>query len=310
MTAVFDPTPCLLGEGLLWSPPAQTLLWFDIPAGRLHCVGPITQDPATQDPETDRPEAQSPRAYRPEAQASWVFGECVSAAGWIDADEILLASETRLIRFNLVTGAQRTVAALEADNPKTRSNDGRADPFGGFWIGTMGKKAEPGAGAIYRWYRGTLRQLYRGITVPNAICFAADGTSAYFTDTPSQKVHRVALDRQGWPQGAPETWLDLTGTGWWPDGAVIDAEGVFWNAQWDGARLAAYAPDGTFLRALAVPVRRPTCPAFGGADFDRLFCSSARIGLGADCLKRAPLSGAVLELAPGCRGRAEPAVLL
>lgn len=285
MISGFDPSPCRLGEGLIWLPRAQSLLWCDILAGRLHCAGA-------------------------DGTLTWVFGECVSAAGWISRDEILLATETRLLRFDLLTGTQQTVTPLEADNPATRSNDGRADPFGGFWIGTMGKHAEPGAGAIYRWYRGTLRKLFDGITVPNAICFAADGQSAFFTDTLTQKVMRVPLDQTGWPQGAAAPWLDLAGTGWWPDGAVIDADGVFWNAQWDGSRVAAYAPDGTFLRALSLPVRRPTCPAFGGPDLDRLFCSSARTGLDAERLAREPLSGAVLELDPGCRGRAEPAVLV
>ena len=92
----------------------------------------------------------------------WQFDEHVSAAGWIDHDRLLIASETRLFSFNLATQAQQTVVALEAKDPRTRSNDGRADPWGGFWIGTMGKQAEAGLGGIYRYYQGTLRPLYSG----------------------------------------------------------------------------------------------------------------------------------------------------
>ena len=92
-------------------------------------------------------------------QKSWDFSEHVSAAGWVDHDTLLIASETGLWRFSLTTGRKDLVVALEADNPITRSNDGRADPWGGFWIGTMGKRAEPGAGAIYRFWQGALRRL-------------------------------------------------------------------------------------------------------------------------------------------------------
>ncbi len=121
---------------------------------------------------------------------------------------LLIASESSLFRFNLVTGEQWTLAALEAEKPDTRSNDGRADPQGGFWIGTMGKKAEPGMGAIWRFYRGELRKLFPGISIPNSICFTPDGRTAHFSDSAQRKVMRVALDAEGWPVGraARSTW--------------------------------------------------------------------------------------------------------
>ena len=100
----------------------------------------------------------------------------------------------------------------------------------------MGKKAEPGAGAIYRYYQGELRQLYKGITISNAICFAPDGKTAHFTDTVTHRVMRVALDATGWPKGEPELFLDLTPETSGPDGAVVDAQGLFWLR--NGARAA------------------------------------------------------------------------
>ena len=80
------------------------------------------------------------------------------------------------------------IAPLEADNPVTRSNDGRADPWGGFWIGTMGFNAEPQAGAIYRYYKGEVLPIVRNITISNAICFAPDRSCAYYTDTPTRQI--------------------------------------------------------------------------------------------------------------------------
>ena len=140
-----------------------------------------------------------------------------------------MASETGLWRFSLKDGTRALVVPLEADRPETRSNDGRADPWGGFWIGTMGKSAEADAGAIYRFYKGELRSLYQPITISNAICFSPDRQYAYYTDTITKLVMRQPLNPvDGWPKGAPEVYLDLVNEGLNPDGAVIDLDGNMW----------------------------------------------------------------------------------
>ncbi len=282
----FDETPCHLGEGPLWHPVRGQLLWFDILRFRLHSN-----------------EAGKTR--------TWQFEEHVSAAGWLDVDRLLIASETKLFTFNLDTGAAETVAPLEADRPETRSNDGRADPWGGFWIGTMGKDAETGAGTIYRYYRGELRCLVPRISITNAICFSPDRRHAYFTDTPTQKIMRQPLaEADGWPEGTAEVWLDLSGTEWRPDGAVVDAEGNLWSAQWGGNRVAAYAPNGAFLRAVEVPGAHSSCPAFGGAGLTDLFCTTARAGLSSGTLAREPYHGHTFVAEGVARGQAEHQVVL
>lgn len=244
---IFDDRACALGEGPLWHPGRAQLFWFDILGQRLMTrVG--------------------------EDQLDWQFPEIVSAAGWVTRNELLVASETRLFRLDLATGATETVSALDADNPATRSNDGRADPQGGFWIGTMGKRAEPGAGAIWRYYRGTLRKLFGGITISNSISFPPGGRTAQFSDTVTGRVMRVALDAEGWPVGEPEVFLDLTAEGLNPDGAVVDAAGLTWLAEWGSARVSAYAPDGSRLRSVEFAAPHTSCPAFGG---DTLYCTSA-----------------------------------
>jgi len=250
---IFDDTQCQLGEGPLWHPIRRELFWFDILGQRLH-----TKD------------------------RQWQFDTFVSAAGWVDADTLLVASARALHRFDIKTGDHTEICGLEADNPGTRSNDGRADRQGGFWIGTMGINGEDDAGAIYRYYKGELRQLFAPITISNAICFHPDGKTAYFTDTPSQQIMRVALDKDGWPMGDPVTHIDLAGTDFRPDGAVCDANGNLWNAQWGTARIAGYRPDGTFIMAHDFPAKQTTCPAFGGDDLTTLFCTSAAVGLPED----------------------------
>ena len=285
MTALFDTRICDLGEGPFWHPDRQQLFWFDILGKRL-----LTQSP-------DGPQ-------------EWHFPELVSAAGVIDRDTLMIASESALFRFNLETGAKREIAALEAGNPITRSNDGRADPFGGFWIGTMGKQAEPGAGAIYRYYRGEVRKLYPNISIPNSICFPVHGRFAHFADSAARKVMRVALDADGWPKGEPETFLNLTSHTPEPDGAVIDAAGTLWLAEWGGARVQAYAPDGTLQQTITFDAPHTSCPAFGGPNLQTLFCTTALQGMDDAARSKHPQAGMTFCAPTTTHGQPENRVIL
>ncbi|MDX5350247.1 MAG: SMP-30/gluconolactonase/LRE family protein, partial [Paracoccaceae bacterium] len=185
-----------------------------------------------------------------------------------------------------------------------------ADRQGGFWFGTMGKSAEKGAGAIWRWYRGEVRQLFNGISIPNSICFTPDGRAAHFSDTASGQVMKVALDAQGWPRAEAEVWLDLDRAGLNPDGAVIDAEGRFWNAQWGAGRVAAYGPDGAFLQAVETPdALQSSCPAFGGPEMSTLFVTTALEHMDAEARAKHPASGQVFAFPNVARGLPEPQVL-
>lgn len=286
MSEVYDQTPCALGEGPLWHPERGQLFWFDVLGHRLH--------------------------FRESGKTRTVqFDEYVSAAGWVDDSTLLIASETRLFLFDLERQRAEDVEGLEPDKPLTRSNDGRADPWGGFWIGTMAKDGAKGAGAIYRYYGGRLTRLYDAISISNAICFSPDRKYAYFTDTPTQKIMRQGLEPdRGWPEGDPEVWLDLSAEGLFPDGAVVDADGQFWNAQWGAARVAAYAPDGTFLRSVEFDARHTSCPAFGGDDLSTLFCTSALQGLSDEARAASEHHGMTFAAPETGKGQAEHRVRL
>ncbi|MDB5657868.1 MAG: gluconolactonase [Cypionkella sp.] len=282
---IFDPRLCELGEGPLWHPIREQMFWFDINNQKL-----LSQD------------RDGPR--------EWRFPEIVSAAGWVSDDVLLIAGERDLFLFDLETEEVETLCLLEQDKPKNRPNDGRADPNGGFWIGTMAKDEAIGAGAIYRYYRGELRKLFSGISIPNAICFPPGGGFAHYADTVTQKVMKVRLDAEGWPNGTPEVFLDLASEGHYPDGAVIDANGVMWLAQWGASRVAAYDTQGNFLRAIGVDAPQTTCPAFAGPQLSALVVTSARKNLDAAALQAAPLSGATFVIEGASRGQYEHQVII
>lgn len=282
---IYDDRVCALGEGPLWHPERKQLFWFDITGRKL-----LSRD-------ADRP-------------LEWRWEERVSAAGWIDRDTLMVAGETALWRFDISTGERSVILPLEADNPATRSNDGRADRLGGFWIGTMGLDAEPGAGAIYRYFRGEIRKLYQDVTTPNAICFAPDGDTAYFADTAKGAVWKQHIDRAGWPSGKPEMFVDFSGVGLKPDGAVCDAEGNVWIAQWGAWRVACHGPDGRFLKALSCGAAHTTCPAFGGEGLRQMFVTSATQGLPDGALDHQPGGGRTWVADMPVRGLPEPRVVL
>ncbi|MEL7114759.1 MAG: SMP-30/gluconolactonase/LRE family protein [Pseudomonadota bacterium] len=284
MTAtVYDPRACHLGEGALWHPERNQLFWFDILENQLLSrVG--------------------------DQELAWTFDSNVSAAGWTGRDTLLIADEQRLFEFNLKTGAETFVAHLEPQDPGSRPNDGRADPQGGFWIGTMAKRGNTRPGVIYRYYRGELRMLFAGITVPNAQCFTPDGLFAYFSRTHDGKVWRVGLDADGWPVGDPELVIDEPGA--LIDGMVCASDGTLWNTHYKAGRVVVYTPDGTHLATHPIPGKHTTCPAFGGRDLTTLYVTTARQDLSeAECAAN-PAHGQTFEIQTDTTGQAEHRVIL
>ncbi|MEP0942863.1 MAG: SMP-30/gluconolactonase/LRE family protein [Rhizobiaceae bacterium] len=278
---IFGPR-CTLGEGPLWHPGQQRLYWFDIPAGRLHACN----------------------ALGGQAHA-WEFGEPASAAGWLDTENLLVATASGLQKLDLTTGQWDEVVALEADNPVTRSNDGRIGPDGSFWIGTMARDGSPREGAFYRYRKGQLHCLAKPISIPNATCFSPDGKTAYLADTRKQVIWRWPLDELGNPVGERLVHINLREENLNPDGAVCDAEGYLWNAQWGAWQIARYAPDGSLDRVIELPVAQPTCPAFGGADLKTLFITTATENLTEKNLEKQPDAGMTLAIELNVEGLPE-----
>ena len=257
MMKIFDKTKCKLGEGPLWHPVRQELFWFDILSSRmLHKKTP--QQEATVH----------------------AFDRMVSAAGWVDENALLLASEVNLFLYDLNERTEKHLIDLEKDKPGNRSNDGRSDPWGGFWIGTMGKNSETEAGAIYRYFKGKLEQIIPKVTISNSICFSPDKKFCFFCDTATKNIMRIELDKKdGNPIKNPEIFIDLAGTNTLPDGSVVDASGNLWNAQWGASRISKYDLQGNLKDHLSVQASQTSCPAFGGSSFSRMFVTSADIGV-------------------------------
>lgn len=286
--SIFSDIACQLGEGPTYDPATNTVYWFDIVGRKLL--------------EKRYPDGRTIVHDLP---------FMASALAVIDADRQLLMTETGLHVRDVRTGRLTLHTAIEADNPVTRSNDSRVHPSGAFWVGTMGKDAELAAGAIYWFFRGELRLLYPGITIPNSICFSADGTIAYFVDSRAKKLMRVSCDpATGLPLDEPRVLVDDTGTVGSIDGSVADADGNIWNARWGSGRMDCYNPDGKILRSIAIPAGQSTCPVFVGPDADRVAVTSAWNNLSKPARKADPHAGKTFLVDLPVRGRFDPKVAL
>ena len=285
-TSILCDRHCHLGEGCTYDPATDTAWWFDILERTLFQAdlgsGAVTAHP---------------------------LPFMASVLACIDDRRQLLATENGLYIRDVADGRLTLQIPLEADNAATRSNDGRVHPCGALWIGTMGRKAEKGAGAIYRYHQGELRRLYAEVTIPNAICFSPDGATAYFTDSREGILHRVAIDPQNaLPIGDPAPIYDNSGGAGSLDGAVVDSEGLIWNARWGASCIDAYTPQGDRVRTLRVPAKQPSCPVFVGRNFASLLVTSAWEGMDERARAADPHHGRTFILDVGARGRAEPRV--
>jgi sugar lactone lactonase YvrE len=273
--------PDVLGESPLWHPSEQRLYWCDIPGHALNRFDPKTG-----------------------AHTRWPFETDVSCCVPLMGGGLLLTLRSGLEHFDPESGQRRPLIDAPYDTATERFNDGKADPQGRLWVGTIHDRREPKA-ALYRWAGDQLERMAGDITVSNGLAWSPDARTLYWSDTKAHAIYAFDFERAGgaitnrrsFAQFAPRTpQQELRDYGGRPDGAAMDVEGHYWCAMFEGARLLRIAPDGRVVREVPLPVRCPTMPCFGGADLRTLYITTAREKRPADELAREPLAGCVLQM--------------
>jgi sugar lactone lactonase YvrE len=281
ITSLPGVPPSVLGESPLWYPSEQVLYWCDIPGHALNRFDPKSGE-----------------------YARWPFSTDVSCCAPLMEGGLLLALRSGLVRFDPSSGAAHPLADAPYDTAVLRFNDGKADPQGRLWVGTIHEPREPKA-ALYRFAGGELERIAGDVTVSNGLAWSPDARTMYWSDTKAHAVYAFDFDsaagsisrRRVFAQFAPKAPdQDLRTYGGRPDGAAVDMQGHYWCAMFEGARLLRLAPDGTVEREVRLPVRCPTMPCFGGADLKTLYITTAREKRPAEELAREPLAGCVLQM--------------
>lgn len=270
---------CGLGESPFWHPDEGALYWIDIPGQALH-----------------RWHGAS-RAHR-----RWTLPSEPGCIAPLAGGDLLVAARDGLFRFNPGSGSCERLAAPPYDPRRQRFNDGRADPQGRLWVATL-SDARIAEAALWRWDGTRFERRHEGLVVGNGIAFAPDGLTMWLSDTGAHRVHRFAFDGTEGSISAATPFAamtpkpadgDLAAYRGRPDGAAVDIEGAYWSAQFEGARLVRLGPGGALLAEVALPLRCPTMPCFGGAGLRTLFVTTARKGRSAEELARTPWAGQVL----------------
>ena len=267
------PSSNQLGEGSVWDADEQSLYWVDILGKKLQ------------------------RFHAPSgAVRVWDLPERLASFALRGDGDLVCAFASGFAFFDLETGRIDWIARPEADVPGNRLNDGKCDPQGRFWAGSMNEADGAHTGALYRLDPDrSVHRMDDGIAISNAICWSPDGRRLYFADTPDREIRAYDFDAKSGTITNKRRFAAVPGPGY-PDGATVDAEGYVWNAEWDGWRVVRYAPDGTVDRVLEVPVQRPTCCAFGGRDLRTLYITTAISDLDAAAQERQPWAGSLLAV--------------
>jgi sugar lactone lactonase YvrE len=289
----FPAPPSELGESPFWHPDEQMLYWIDIPGRAIHRANVFMS-----------------------TVESWAMpsepGSIAPARTGDRATGIVIALRDGIYRARNWGGDLERLMQAGHDTATTRFNDGKADPLGRFWAGTMYEPRDKDLAKLFSLDCRDGREPAVEVKadkaiIANGLAWSPDARTVYWTDTPRHTIRAWDWDGASnamtnmrtfaqWP-GKPDGWQPgMPGYGGRPDGAAVDVQGNYWVAMFEGGRLLKLSPAGVLLADIAVPARCPTMPCFGGDDLKTLYLTTARYNRPAGELAEFPDSGCVFSM--------------
>ena len=281
MISVADEHRSILGEGPLWDSRAGRLLWVDIAEGAVNTLQPNS-----------------------DAFQRIELGENVGCLALTDRANIVVAAlRSGWHWLDLETGERQLIASPHGP-PLCRFNDGAVDTRGRFWTGTLEDGELNPVGELFRLSPDlSYRTVDSGFLCSNGIAWTLDDRWMFFVDSRRDAIYRYRFDADTGAVADRELFVDTSPFVGIPDGIEMDSEGLLWCAFWGGAQLVAFDDQGNPRIRIDVPALQPTSVAFGGADLQTMYVTSAQFGMTPEQLAAWPASGALFALeraAPGC----------
>ena len=280
VTCVAD-VHAVLGEGPIWVARESALYWVDIKGRKIFRLS--KQGELSQWPTPFRVGSIAPR----------------SRGGFI------AGTDQGIAEIDLASGRLNVLFNPEEDLPGNRFNDGKVDRSGRFWAGTMDDEERQASGTLFRIEPDlSWTAVDKNYRVTNGPAFSPDGSRMYHNDSARQVTYVFDMDSAG-NAANRRTFLQFGEGDGYPDGMTVDAGGCLWIAFWDGWCVRRYSPTAELLQTIEMPVSKPTSCAFGGPNLDRLYVSSASIGIDETALAMQPNAGGLFMITRGVQGIAE-----
>ncbi|QEM11986.1 SMP-30/gluconolactonase/LRE family protein [Mucilaginibacter rubeus] len=278
MSTIIDATVALkvnakLGEGSIWSVENQKLYWVDIEGRCLNVFNPVTGENKVFD-----------------------VGRRIGTVVPVTKDTVLTALEDGLATVNLENGAVDYILNTEIHKEHNkRFNDGKCDPHGRFWVGTLSMDGVSNVSSLYSVDNGLdLKEQVSQVSISNGIAWNADGSKMYYIDTPTGEIVQYDFDSKHGNISNRKLILKIAEENGYPDGMTIDSEGLLWVALWDGFGVIRVDPStGNILQKINIPAPKVTSCAFGGPNLDQLYITSASVEMSTGELEQYPLSGSI-----------------
>ena len=268
-----------LGEGPVWDDVTESLYWLDITQRTLFRFSPSSRDVTSWETPTE-------------------FG---SFAFRRRGPGLIAAAKNGIVLFCPETGQYERLIELEAHLPENRMNDGKCDARGRFWCGSIHEVSDPSLrkpiASVYRIDPDlSVRRVLEGIKTSNGFAWSPNGRTMYFTETPTQAISVFDYNVDTGEISNCRKFVEVPKSRGRPDGTAVDTAGYLWSAHFAGGRVTRYAPDGSIVDVIELPVTNVTSCAFGGADLSTLYITTAREDLSPQELEKEPLAGGLFAV--------------
>ena len=271
----------MLGEGSIWHPKEKKLYWVDIEGKALHIYDPVTKE-----------DKQFPVGAR--------IGTVVP----VQNGGALVALQNGIYKMDTKTGKLCFVNNPLPDTVGLRFNDGKCDPAGRFWVGSMGMDSRRKGASLYRIDKDkSIHTMLDSVSISNGIVWTTDKKTMYYNDTPTGTIQGFDYNDKTGEISNRRVVVRIPKGGGGPDGMTIDAEGNLWVALWGSGTVGKFNPlTGELLQKIIVPAPNVSSCAFGGKNLETLYITTARAWVNEAKLKEFPLSGGLFSVKPGVRG--------
>lgn len=270
-----------LGEGAIWNHETNELFWIDIEGKSFNMLDPKTKQ------------------NRSFSTASHI-GTVVPKS----KDEALVALVDGIYTMNLNTGQTEVFADMKDVLTGCRLNDGKCDPAGRLWVGSMNWQQEKGKADLFMIQNDrSVTTKIDSVTISNGIVWTKDKKTMYYIDTPTSQIKAYDYDNATGNISNERVAVEVSTDLGFPDGMTIDAEDMVWVGMWNGDAVIRFNPKtGELLQKIEVPAHNITSCAFGGDNLETLFITTAKLDMTEEEAKKYPLAGSVFKVNPGVKG--------